>query len=159
MSAVEFFWRDFADASWVDAGYSAWAFGSDDDPALQAKLGSLVRDGPKRATTGLLSEYEQEGEALPGTGDYSVILDGRGGPLCIIRTTHVELRPFGEVDAEFARVESGLWVVGLREGSILRIEGNEISLQGERDMRVFRGSDAPRELQPTDDLAFLLGDS
>lgn len=61
--------------------------------------------------------------------------------------------------AEFARVESGMWVVGLREGSILRIEGNEISLQGERDMRVFRGSDAPRELQPTDDLAFLLGDS
>ncbi len=105
MSAVESFWREFADASGVDAGYSAWAFGSDDDPGLQAKLGFLVRDGPKRATTGLLSEYEQEGEALPETGDYSVILDGRGGPLCIIRTTHVELRPFGEVGAEFARVE------------------------------------------------------
>jgi uncharacterized protein YhfF len=105
MSAVESFWRDFADASRVDAGYSAWAFGSDDDPGLQAKLGFLVRDGPKRATTGLLSDYEQEGEALPEAGDYSVILDGRGGPLCIIRTTHVELRPFGEVDAEFARVE------------------------------------------------------
>ncbi len=64
-----------------------------------------MRDGPKRATTGLLSDYEEEGEALPETGDYSVLLDGRGGPLCIIRTTHVELRPFGEVDAEFARVE------------------------------------------------------
>lgn len=62
----------------------------------------LVRDGPKRATAGLLAEYEEEGEALPEVGAYSVIFDGHGQPLCIIRTTHVELRPFSEVDADFA---------------------------------------------------------
>lgn len=64
-----------------------------------------MRDGPKRATTGLASEYEDEGESLPAEGDYSVVLDGKGDPLCIIHTTHVEMRSFGEVDAEFAWTE------------------------------------------------------
>ena len=133
MSAVESFWRDFADASRVDAGYSAWAFGSDDDPALQAKLGYLVRDGPKRATTGLLSDYEEEGEALPEAGDYSVILDGRGGPLCIIRTTHVELRPFGEVDAisPGSRVRAiDLWTIGGAPTSGFSTGSASISMTG-----------------------------
>ena len=61
--------------------------------------------------------------------------------------------------AEFTSVEDGMWVVGLREGSILRVEGNEISLLGDRDMRVFRGDAAPRDVPPADDLAFLLGGS
>ena len=38
-------------------------------------------------------------------GEYSVIVDGGGEPLCVIRITHVELRPFGEVDADFAWTE------------------------------------------------------
>ena len=103
--AVEAFWRAFADATGVEAPYDAWAFGGDDTPELATELGLLVRDGPKRATTGLLASYEAEGESLPVVGTYSVILDGAGLPLCIIRTTHVETMPFGEVDAEFAWVE------------------------------------------------------
>jgi uncharacterized protein YhfF len=39
---------------------------------------------------------------MPRPGDYVVILDGHGEPLCIIRTTSVEIRPFGEVDEAFA---------------------------------------------------------
>jgi uncharacterized protein YhfF len=104
-SAVEAFWRGFAEATGVDAPYEAWAFGGDDTPELATELGLLVRDGPKRATTGLLASYEAEGEALPVPGGYSVILDGAGGALCIIRTTQVDTKPFGEVDDEFAWVE------------------------------------------------------
>lgn len=102
---VETFWREFADASDVKAPYTAWAFGTEIDREMQTELGTLVRDGPKRATAGVLAEYEIEGEALPQVGDYSVILDGRGEPLCIIQTTRVEVRPFGEVDADFAWTE------------------------------------------------------
>ena len=62
---------------------------------------SLFATGP-RATTGLLSEYEDDDEPIPSVGDLSVVLDGRGDPLCVIRTVEVEVRPFGLVDEAFA---------------------------------------------------------
>lgn len=104
-AAVEAFWRSFADATGVDAPYEAWAFGGADTPELATELGLLVRDGPKRATTGRLDSFDAEGEPLPVVGGYSVILDGAGQPVCIIRTTQVDTVPFGEVDEGFAWVE------------------------------------------------------
>ena len=103
--AVDAFWRAFADATGVEAPYEAWAFGGDDTPALATELALLVRDGPKRATTGLLSEFEARGEPVPRVGAYSLVLDGVGEPVCIIRTTRVDTTPFGEVDEEFAWAE------------------------------------------------------
>ena len=103
--AVEAFWRSFADATGVDAPYAAWAFGDDDTPELATELALLVRDGPKRATTSRLDSYDADGEPLPMVGGYGVILDGAGQPVCIIRTTRVDTKPFGEVDEEFAWVE------------------------------------------------------
>jgi uncharacterized protein YhfF len=103
--SVEAFWRTFVDATGIDGPYTAWTFGSDDDEVQRTELGSLVRDGPKRATTSLLSDYEDEGEELPEVGALSVILDGGGEPLCVIRTTAVEVRAFGDVDEAFAWVE------------------------------------------------------
>jgi uncharacterized protein YhfF len=103
--AAEAFWRSFADATGVDERYTAWAFGDDDSPELATELALLVRDGPKRATTSRLDSYQADGEPLPAVGGYSVILDGAGRPVCIIRTTRVDTKPFGEVDAAFAWVE------------------------------------------------------
>lgn len=103
--AVEAFWRAFADSAGVDAPYEAWSFGGTDTPELATELGLLVRDGPKRATTGLLADHERDGEPLPSVGGYSVILDGSGEPVCIVRTTAVDTKPFGDVDEEFAWVE------------------------------------------------------
>ena len=102
---VDEFWQAFAAATGVRAGYEAWSFGDESRPALADELAHLVLDGPKRATTGLLAEYEQDGDPLPKVGDYDVILDGGGAPVCIIRSTHVEVRRFGDVDDEFAWVE------------------------------------------------------
>jgi molybdopterin-guanine dinucleotide biosynthesis protein A len=99
---VEAFWAEFVAATGIDGPHTAWGFGS--DAAMATELGLLVRDGPKRATAGLRSEYEP-GEPLPEPGDLSVILDGEGTPLCVIRTAAVEIRPFGEVDEEFAWME------------------------------------------------------
>ena len=72
---------------------------------MLTELGLLVRDGPKRATASLASAYEP-GEQLPAVGDLSVILDGAGAPLCVIRITDVETRRFGDVDEEFAWTEA-----------------------------------------------------
>jgi molybdopterin-guanine dinucleotide biosynthesis protein A len=98
---VEAFWAEFVSATGIDGPHTAWGFGS--GPAMATELGLLVRDGPKRATAGLLSEYRDE--PLPVPGELSVILDGDGVPLCVIRATEVEIRPFGEVDEEFAWTE------------------------------------------------------
>jgi uncharacterized protein YhfF len=83
-------------------GYKQSGFGDDEKPDLMTRLGLLVRDGPKRATTSRADDYEAGGEAIPIPGAHSVILDGAGAPLCIIRTTAVEIRPYGEVDEAFA---------------------------------------------------------
>lgn len=96
------FWADYAAASGAAEPYAVWGFGDDEKPDLMTKLGLLVRDGPKRATTSREDDYEKDGEPIPAPGDHSVILDGEGRPICIIKTTSVEIRPFGEVDAAFA---------------------------------------------------------
>ena len=99
---IEAFWSAFVAATGIDGPYESWAFGDPSLPDLATGLALLVRDGPKRATAGLASDYEDENGALPKVGDLSVILDGEGSPICVIRTTAVEFRRFGDVDEAFA---------------------------------------------------------
>ncbi len=96
------FWSAFVAATGTDGDHAAWGFGN--DPGMATELGLLVRDGPKRATASLRSAYE-DGEPIPSAGELSVVLDGDGEPLCVIRTTHVEIRRFADVDEEFAWTE------------------------------------------------------
>ena len=97
---VERFWQQFVAATGINGPYTAWGFGSD-----ATELGLLVRDGPKRATASHYSWYRDDGEPMPAVGDMSVVLDSDGEPLCVIRTTDVEVRRFGDVDEEFAWTE------------------------------------------------------
>jgi uncharacterized protein YhfF len=94
------FWEQFVSATAIDGAHTAWGFGNDAEMATE--LGLLVRDGPKRATASLRSWYEDDGEPMPEPGDLSVVLDGHGEPLCVIRTTAVEVRRFADVDERFA---------------------------------------------------------
>ncbi|MBW7896649.1 MAG: ASCH domain-containing protein [Opitutaceae bacterium] len=64
-----------------------------------------VWSGDKRATTGLLAAYRHDGEPLPVVGQRGVVRDGRNRDIAIIETTKVEIRPYDEVDAEFAAIE------------------------------------------------------
>lgn len=84
-------------------GYGAWSFG--DGPRMADELGRLVASGRKTATCSALWELEAEGEPLPRPGEKAVILDGSGGPLCVIETTEVAVRRFDEVDERFAYEE------------------------------------------------------
>lgn len=86
-----------------DAAYQVWHFG--DGAALARELAELVLRGPKRATAGLLWEAESDPNAMPLLGGYSVVTDGGGAPLMVLRTARVDIRPFGEVGAEFAAAE------------------------------------------------------
>lgn len=101
MNSVESFWARFVAATGIDAPYAPTAF-AETSPSLATELARLVRDGPKRATAGVWAEYQAEDEPLPAVGAYWVVVDGEGNPLCVIRTTRVELRRFGEVDEQFA---------------------------------------------------------
>lgn len=57
---------------------------------------------------------------------------------------------------EFVEANPGVHVVGLREGSILRVEARRLTLLGEKSARIFlRGRD-PWEVGPRDDLSFLM---
>lgn len=57
---------------------------------------------------------------------------------------------------EFTELNRNVDVVGLREGSALRIEGSTIELIGNVSARTFRYGRAPREIRPGDSLSFLL---
>ena len=57
---------------------------------------------------------------------------------------------------EWTKVNGGVYVVGLREGTALRIEGMEITLLGEKSARVFIEGREPTEYGPQDSLKFLL---
>ena len=57
---------------------------------------------------------------------------------------------------EFIAANPGVYVAGLREGCMLHVEGNGMTLKGPRPMRVFRFGEAPREIEPGADLSFLM---
>lgn len=94
-------WLDFRNSTGTESELKgAFAFG--DSPDMADRLADLVVTGPKRATAGLALDFEHDGEPFPRTGEYWAVLDGRGRPVCVIRTTWVEVRPLKDVDAEFA---------------------------------------------------------
>lgn len=102
VSEIERFWARFlVETGEPDGPYQAGAF-AEEHPAVATELGALVVAGRKRATAGLLAEYLEEREPLPDVGTRFVVLDGRGAPLCVIRTTSVEVRRWADVDEAFA---------------------------------------------------------
>ena len=73
-----------------------------DTPELATALGKLVAKGRKTASCSCLWEWEAKGRPPPGVGERTIVVDGRGSPLCIIETTEVEIRAFAEVDERLA---------------------------------------------------------
>lgn len=58
---------------------------------------------------------------------------------------------------EFVEANPGMPVVGLREGSILRVEDDQLELIGDKDARVFIKGREVTEHAPGDSLQFLMG--
>lgn len=106
--AVRNYWITYLDSlrsdpPLQDLAYTAWAFGRTSEMA--DNLGDLVKRGVKIATASLAWAYEADGEPYPEIGDMSIILDGRGDPMCIIETTDVEVIAFNAVGEKHAYEE------------------------------------------------------
>lgn len=104
-AAVAVLWAAYCTATGLPPGtpHGAFAFGS--GAAMADELLVPVLSGAKRATAGVLVEYEAEGQPWDRTGFHEVVVDGRGQPACILRYTACEVRPFDQVDEDFARAE------------------------------------------------------
>jgi dipeptidase E len=57
---------------------------------------------------------------------------------------------------EFIHVNPGVYVVGLREGTMLLVENHRMKLIGPRKARIFLRGNPPAEMGENDDLSFLL---
>lgn len=57
---------------------------------------------------------------------------------------------------EFLEINPGIYVAGLREGTMFKLEDKKLELIGNRPCRIFRKGQEPKELSPGDDFSFLL---
>ena len=65
--------------------------------ASRIKLTDLVLHGNKRATAGLLREYENEGEVIEHVGEILALLDDDGQHVANLEVTRVEVSAFKDV--------------------------------------------------------------
>jgi len=66
--------------------------------ALRDQLVSAILAGAKTTTTGLVADYEHEGEPLPQPGLRQAVVDSAGHRVAVIETTAVRVIRLGEVD-------------------------------------------------------------
>jgi uncharacterized protein YhfF len=69
---------------------------------LRDQLVAAVLDGSKTSTTGLVVDYEHEGEPLPVAGDRFVVIDSDESPVAVIEYTEVRVVPLAQVDLAHA---------------------------------------------------------
>lgn len=85
----------------------AFSFGMNadlDDGESAQEIADLVIAGTKSATGSLLWAYEHDDKPLPAEGDHWIVLGRSARPTCVIETNFVEVLPFDEVPALYARL-------------------------------------------------------
>ncbi len=69
---------------------------------LRRELVRLIMAGAKRATAGLLVEYELDGDTIPSPGLREAVIDADGRIAGIIETTECRTLRMADVDDQFA---------------------------------------------------------
>jgi uncharacterized protein YhfF len=69
---------------------------------LRDQLVAAIVDGAKTTTTGLVEDYERDGEPLPCPGDREVVIDSAGAPVTLIEIIAVRVLRVGDVDLAHA---------------------------------------------------------
>ncbi len=69
---------------------------------LRDRLVAAVLSGAKTSTTGLLPEYEAEGEPLPEAGQRAVLVDSDERPVAVVEVTGVRVVRLADVDLRHA---------------------------------------------------------
>jgi uncharacterized protein YhfF len=83
---------------------------SDDLPVAEFAFPGPLRDqlvaaivaGDKTTTSGLVADYEHEGEPLPQAGLRQMVVDSAGKPVAVIETTAVRVIRLADVDVAHA---------------------------------------------------------
>lgn len=83
---------------------------SEDLPIAEFAFPGPVRDqlvaailaGSKTTTTGLVADYEHEGEPLPSPGRREAVVDSAGNPVAVIETIAVRVIRLADVDLAHA---------------------------------------------------------
>lgn len=65
---------------------------------LRDRLVAAILDGSKTSTTGLVVDYEHEGEPLPEVGNRSVVVDSDQRAVAVVEVTGVRVAPLAQVD-------------------------------------------------------------
>ncbi|WP_419960385.1 ASCH domain-containing protein [Psychrobacillus sp. BM2] len=94
------YWDTYWKGKETPLSVTSWQFGGIPD-----ELAQLVKNGVKSATCSLHLFYELENEPLPKVDDYSIVLNSKDEPVCIIRTSDVKIMPMNEVPPNFAYAE------------------------------------------------------
>ena len=74
--------------------------------ASRDKLLNFIFNGSKRATAGLLQDYEDDGEPLEDIGEVLVVVGNQSEEVGRIRITKIEVKSFIDVPDEFALAEA-----------------------------------------------------
>jgi uncharacterized protein YhfF len=69
---------------------------------LRDQLVAAIVAGSKTTTSGLVTDYEHDGEPLPRPGLREVVVDSAGNPAAVIETTAVRVIRLGDVDLAHA---------------------------------------------------------
>ncbi|MDH6131851.1 uncharacterized protein YhfF [Kitasatospora sp. MAA4] len=69
---------------------------------LRDQLVAAILDGSKTSTTGVLADYEHDGDPIPEPGTRSVVVDSQQRPVAVIEVTGARVVPLGEVDLAHA---------------------------------------------------------
>ncbi len=69
---------------------------------LRDQLVAAILSGGKTTTTGLLADYEREGEPLPRPGVRQAVVDSAGHRVAVIETTAARVIRLGDIDLAHA---------------------------------------------------------
>ena len=106
--STQAYWRKFLSTLPADSPYRTRphiAEGWGDSPKMADELGALIAEGTKTASCSSIWEWEAEGKPIPGDDLITIVLDGRGEPLCIVETYETITIQYNQVGEEFARDE------------------------------------------------------
>ena len=73
---------------------------------LRRQLVEAILRGEKTSTSGLISDYQRDGDPLPEIGERFVLIDERDHEVGVIETTELRVTTIGQVDLPFA-IEEG----------------------------------------------------
>jgi uncharacterized protein YhfF len=69
---------------------------------LRGQLVAAILNGSKTSTTGLVVDYEHDGEPLPEVGNRFAVVDSDDRPVAVIEVTGVKVVPLAQVDLAHA---------------------------------------------------------